>query len=65
MEFLLGDLKRAEYLLKKDNVILFLFYIIVGLVTYSSFIVFELSNPDTIWNGIYYKSSWVWEAGRG
>lgn len=51
--------------IKKKDIQLFLFLFSVGLITYSSMIIYELPNPDAIWNGLYYKESWVWECSLG
>lgn len=50
---------------KKIDTKLFAMLAVVGLVIYSSMIVYELPNPDTVWNGIYYKNGWEMEASMG
>ena len=44
---------------------LLIFFLIVGLIAYSSMIFYELPNPDAIWNGLYFKESWGWECSLG
>ncbi|MCR5100672.1 MAG: glucosyltransferase domain-containing protein [Butyrivibrio sp.] len=39
--------------------------IIIGLVAYSGYIINVIPNPDAIWNGLYYKSSYKWEIALG
>lgn len=55
----------AYYAIKKEQNRLFIILSIIGLVVYSSTIIYELSNPDTLWNGVYQRENWAWECSLG
>ena len=59
------DIQSLLAKIEKKNLILFLLFTAFGLVVYSGFYLYELPNPDAIWNGVYFKSDWKWEAGLG
>lgn len=40
-------------------------YLFIGFVVYQTLIINELPNPDSIWNGMFYKDSWLWECRLG
>ena len=51
--------------IKKIDIWYWVIFSFIGLITFSSLIIFELSNPDAIWNNLYYKEGWRWEAQLG
>lgn len=50
---------------QKENFYFLLGYFLFGIVVYQMLIVNELPNPDSIWNGMFYKDNWQWECSLG
>lgn len=49
----------------KEDKFLLLFYFLFALAVYWDTVSGNLFNPDSIWNGVYYKTEYEWEASLG